>query len=461
MEWGLTVEPLRKLDKQGFVRIGKKRMDNPMPYSISYLSTADVKRVEKGILKIVGDREDGTKIVVSESGKQTRMQTVWTSGLYDAGAYGKTIVNGIIPKHPFPYPKSLYAVHDTIRFFVSNKPNALIVDFFAGSGTTLHAVNLLNAEDGGNRQCIMVTNNEVSADEETRLKAAGYHPGYEEWDKWGIARYVNWPRTKCSILGKDINGEELKGSYQTYLKQEKERERIIKQISLIDDPSILKTSQKKELVALCCQGKLPQSLVKADTKYIVSEEHTCSMLFSINYAKEWLEQLDGQDHITEFYVVTRNNDAFKRLKEDIQYLLGNIVEEEPLLRPMSEGFAANVKYFKLSFLDKYSVALHRQFRELLPLLWMKSGAIGKCPELPGQDIPDFLVFAENEMSILTNEDAYGEYRAIIENRRDIKTIFIIAKSEHAYLEMAQPFTWATTYHLYKDYLDNFSINYER
>jgi adenine-specific DNA-methyltransferase len=48
---------------------------------------------------------------------------------------------------------------------VANKPNALVVDFFAGSGTTLHAVNLLNAEDGGNRRCVMVTNNEVSEEE--------------------------------------------------------------------------------------------------------------------------------------------------------------------------------------------------------------------------------------------------------------------------------------------------------
>jgi adenine-specific DNA-methyltransferase len=139
----------------------------------------------------------------------------------------------------------------------------------------------------------MVTNNEVSAEEEDRLKAAGYHPGQEEWDKWGIARYVNWPRTKCSILGVDVNGEPLKGNYQTYLKHEKEKERNIKQITLIDDPSSLKTAQKKELVALCCQGKLPQRLVKADSKFIVSEEHPCSILFDINYAEEWLDELDG------------------------------------------------------------------------------------------------------------------------------------------------------------------------
>ncbi|MEI3086370.1 MAG: DNA methyltransferase [Oscillospiraceae bacterium] len=54
----------------------------------------------------------------------------------------------------FPYPKSLYAVKDCLRFFVANKPEALVIDFFAGSGTTLHAINLMNAEDGGHRRCI-------------------------------------------------------------------------------------------------------------------------------------------------------------------------------------------------------------------------------------------------------------------------------------------------------------------
>lgn len=67
----------------------------------------------------------------------------------------------------FPYPKSLYAVEDALR--IVTKEDALIVDFFAGSGTTLHVVALLNSEDGGHRRCIMVTNNEVSEDEAKRL----------------------------------------------------------------------------------------------------------------------------------------------------------------------------------------------------------------------------------------------------------------------------------------------------
>ena len=80
----------------------------------------------------------------------------------------------------------------------------MILDFFAGSGTTLHAVNLMNAEDEGHRRCIMVTNNEVSQDESKSLKAKGFSPGDVEWEKYGIAHYVTWARTTCCIKGVDI-----------------------------------------------------------------------------------------------------------------------------------------------------------------------------------------------------------------------------------------------------------------
>ena len=59
----------------------------------------------------------------------------------------------------------------------------------------------------------MVTNNEVSEAEAKTLTSQGYQPGDEEWEKLGIARYVTWPRTICSIEGHNINGEPLKGNY--------------------------------------------------------------------------------------------------------------------------------------------------------------------------------------------------------------------------------------------------------
>ena len=89
----------------------------------------------------------------------------------------------------------------------------MIVDFFAGSGTTLHAINLMNAIDGGERRCILVTNNEVSEDEAKEMREANLTPADEDWEKHGIARYVTWPRTVCSIKGHDINGNPLKGNY--------------------------------------------------------------------------------------------------------------------------------------------------------------------------------------------------------------------------------------------------------
>lgn len=458
--WQLKSDTFKKYLKCGWAKLGSynKKKDR---WAINYLNEGLLEEIEKGSIEVLGKDDKGALILNRVSNKNVEPKSVWNQVSHNASEYGTSMLQSIIGPDRFDYPKSLYAVKDTLNLCLQNKPNALIVDFFAGSGTTLHAVNLLNADDGGNRRCIMVTNNEVSAEEEKKLKRSGLHPGQEEWDKWGIARYVNWPRTKCSILGVDVNGKPLTGFYQTYLKREIEKNRIIKQITFIDDPSSLKTEQKKELVAICCQGKLPQSLVKSNSKFVVSKDFTCSIIFDIKYCEQWLETMDGQSQITEFYVVTRNDEVFKKLKDDIDDLLGNIIEEGQILRPMADGFDANVKYFKVGFLDKYAVALHRQFRELLPILWMKVGCIGECPALSGEDIPDALVFAENKMAILINEDVYSDFRTQLEGRKDIENIFIVAKSEHAFLEMAQPFTWAKTYHLYKDYLDNFSINYDR
>ena len=81
-------------------------------------------------------------------------------------------------------------MRDCLKFFVANKPNALIVDFFAESGTTLHAVNLLNAEDGGKRRYILITNNEIDDSEEKSFCKQGLPPANDDRQKFGIARYV-------------------------------------------------------------------------------------------------------------------------------------------------------------------------------------------------------------------------------------------------------------------------------
>ena len=127
---------------------------------------------------------------------------------------GPSCSTSSLPDRKFPFPKSLYAVEDCLRFFVADKPDAVVVDFFAGSGTTAHAVMRLNKQDGGRRQSIIVTNNEVAADEQKALREKGLRPGDPEWERWGICEYITKPRIEAAITGKTPDGEPIKGDYK-------------------------------------------------------------------------------------------------------------------------------------------------------------------------------------------------------------------------------------------------------
>lgn len=209
--WQYSKKELQKIIEKGYVRISTETKSG---LTLRYLSLGWQKKIENGIIPIIGKAEDGSLILEDVDYLQEYVPcNQWWIPSHNATEFGSKLLKKIVVERQFPFPKSLYAVHDTIRFFVANKPNALIVDFFAGSGTTLHAVNLLNAEDGGSRRCILVTNNEVSDAEAKEMTARGIKPGDEEWERLGIARYVTWPRTVCSIEGHDVNGNPLKGAY--------------------------------------------------------------------------------------------------------------------------------------------------------------------------------------------------------------------------------------------------------
>ena len=212
--WMLSTDTFNSMLQKGYIRLGNYDK-NRKTWGFSYLSKKYQEQIETGELLIVGKSDNGQSVEVEYTKAQERqVKTVWHRTRHDAGAYGSDLVSSVIGRsRAFSYPKSLYAVVDSLSMIVKNKPDALIVDFFAGSGTTLHAINLLNAQGGGNRRCIMVTNNEVSDADANELSKKGFNPGDEEWEKLGIARYVTWPRTKCSIEGHDISGKPLGGTY--------------------------------------------------------------------------------------------------------------------------------------------------------------------------------------------------------------------------------------------------------
>jgi adenine-specific DNA-methyltransferase len=211
--WQAQPKTLRERIKQGRVRVtGSEKRG----YTISTLKNGEYEKVLRGEFEVIGRGADGSLIVadVDTSHVLIRPSTQWRVAGHDATQYGTRLLNEIIAGRKFPFPKSLYAVEDSLRFFVADKPNAIVLDFFSGSGTTAHAVMRLNRQDGGSRQCISVTNNEVAADEQRTLQEQGFRPGDPDWEKHGICDYITKPRVNAVITGKTPDGKPIKGDYK-------------------------------------------------------------------------------------------------------------------------------------------------------------------------------------------------------------------------------------------------------
>lgn len=212
--WQMTPENLRKRWADGFVKLGT-RNSKTGSWTVNYLISKDIKRLQEGEIVSSGRDETGAHILnYADMANRPRVpKTVWNIGSHDATEHGKTFLLSFLGRE-FPFPKSLYAIEDSLRFFLQRKTDAVVLDFFAGSGTTAHALMRLNKQDGGRRQCISVTNNEVSADEQARLRKDGLRPGDPEWEQWGICDYITKPRIEAAITGQTPEGQPIKGDYK-------------------------------------------------------------------------------------------------------------------------------------------------------------------------------------------------------------------------------------------------------
>lgn len=212
--WRTSPEYLRELLEKGYAKLGAFDAKTGR-WSVLYLGKAQLNRIERGEITVTGRAADGSVIVqMGEGGRRRFPKTVWNRSAHSAGEFGSRLIRAMLPGRDFPFPKSLYAVEDALRAVVEDKKDAKILDFFSGSGTTAHAVMRLNRQDGGRRQCISVTNNEVSADEQTGLRAQGLRPGDPEWEALGICDYITKPRLTAAITGQTPEGESIKGDYK-------------------------------------------------------------------------------------------------------------------------------------------------------------------------------------------------------------------------------------------------------
>jgi adenine-specific DNA-methyltransferase len=211
--WRKNAEGLMDLVAKGFAHVGGRdqRRDT---YSIKYLLGGTISLIESGDVEISGSGDRG-QVVVSETRTIDKTgKTVWNRPSHNAGKHGSDLIKLLVPNASFDFPKSLYAVEDAVRFAVRAKPSAVVLDFFAGSGTTSHAVMRINREDGGVRTSILITNNEVAAVEHRALAQKNLRPGDLAWERLGICEQITKPRVRAAICGTTADGEPIEGDYK-------------------------------------------------------------------------------------------------------------------------------------------------------------------------------------------------------------------------------------------------------
>ncbi|MDV2982473.1 UNVERIFIED_CONTAM: DNA methyltransferase [Actinomycetes bacterium ARC8] len=210
--WQISPTALQKLIASGYARLGPWREDRT---TVNYLKQGQRKKVEDGLFPIIGHKADGSIITDGSNYKASFIpEDMWRIPSHDASRNGSNLLASMMPDRKFPFPKSLYAVEDALKFFISNKPDAVVLDFFSGSGTTAHAVMRLNKQDGGRRRSISITNNEVGADEQKSLTEKGLRPGDAEWEALGICDYITKPRIAAAVTGLTPAGVPIKGDYK-------------------------------------------------------------------------------------------------------------------------------------------------------------------------------------------------------------------------------------------------------
>ncbi len=180
--WRLIPSRLKHDWEKGYIKISKNRSKaNPNEYSLQYLPEGVIAKIESGELEVVG-KEDGMPTLLLGENKTvgSEIPTIWTEKEFFTNK-GSTTLKNLFGDKRFSYPKPLELIIEILR--AVSKSNSVILDFFAGSGTTGQAVMELNQQDGGQRKFILCTNNEN-----------------------GICENVTYQRLKTVITGKRADG---------------------------------------------------------------------------------------------------------------------------------------------------------------------------------------------------------------------------------------------------------------
>lgn len=313
--WRTSPDYLRQLLEAGYARVGSFDAKNDR-YSLGYLGKAQIRRIQSGDIRVTGHRKDGSvELALIATETRRTPKTVWNRPSHKAGEYGSALVKRFTGNRSFPFPKSLYAVEDTLRIAIGDKPNAIAVDFFAGSGTTAHAVMRLNRQDGGTRQSISVTNNEVGADEQAGLRARGHRPGDAEWEALGICDYITKPRLAGAVTGQAADGKPVKGDYRfvdEFPMADGFEENVEFFTMSYEAPRPVAHNRSFEAISPLLwlkAGAQGRRIEKATETFDVAD--TYGVLFDVDASRDFLQTLSETPTATTAFIVTDDDRSYQ------------------------------------------------------------------------------------------------------------------------------------------------------
>jgi adenine-specific DNA-methyltransferase len=341
--WSVGHVLLRSLISKGYVAAGNYDPKRKT-WAISYLSETPQAQIAAGVLKIHSFDELRNVVDVRYSDiASRRIKTGWHSTRHDAGAGGSDVLTAFLGERRFAFPKSVYAVQDALSAVVRSNPNALILDFFAGSGTTLHATCLLNAADGGTRRCILVTNNEVDADTAASLNAIDCYRGDPEFDRYGIFERVCRPRCEAVITGlrpdgKPVSGVHLNGRRFAHGFEENV---IFYRLDYLDPDEVSLGRQFAAILPLLWlttggAGGPPRHC-SPNGPWVMPADSSFGVLIDPDHFSGFRRQLQSRPDVTHVWIVTDDDQAFARMRSEIS----GAVRVRMLYREYLRNFAIN------------------------------------------------------------------------------------------------------------------------
>ncbi len=310
--WQVGAATASRLRTKGYLRIGKFK---GTATAVSYLKAGEQRKAQNDVFGAVTVTEAGHIEVETGSESSARIPTTqWTLTAHSAADHGSSLLRKFIPGVAFPFPKSLYAVEDTLRFFVKDKPDALVLDFFAGSGTTAHAVMRLNKQDEGRRRSISVTNNEVN-DQEDAFLAKGLRSGDDEWERAGICERVTKPRIKAAVTGLTPAGKAIAENY-TFTDEFPMSDGFEENVEFFtltyENPALVELDLAFERVAPLLwirAGSEGRRIDQRNDTFGVAD--TYAVLFNVDASKPFLSAVEKAEGLRIAYLVTDDETQYQ------------------------------------------------------------------------------------------------------------------------------------------------------